>query len=155
MPTCSGISVPFFCATICLPAAIVKAGIACLRLRVNKPKNSSKSVRYFYLALENSSHCAVASLPPSMSTSLWKTLSHLKHLILTILINSCQTSGFSKVGAIIKCNIMHFPVLIKTVLNWFTLSAIITLSGKLFQTLTIRLVKQYFKSTSESEKCLQ
>ena len=31
-----------------------------------------------------------------MSTSLWKTLSHLKHLILTTLINSCQTSGFSK-----------------------------------------------------------
>ena len=34
-----------------------------------------------------------------------------------ILINSCQTSGFSKVGAIIKYNIMHFPVLIKTVLK--------------------------------------
>ena len=40
--------------------------------------------------------------------------SHLNRLILTTLINSCQTSGFSKVGAIIKCNIMHFPVLIKT-----------------------------------------
>ena len=49
-----------------------------------------------------------------MSTSLWKTLSHLKHLLLAILIKSCQTSGFSKVGAIIKYNIMHFPVLIKT-----------------------------------------
>ena len=34
-----------------------------------------------------------------------------------ILINSCQTSGFSEVGAIIKYNIMHFPVLIKTVLK--------------------------------------
>jgi len=44
------------------------------------------------------------------------TVSHLNHLILTILINSCQTSGFRKVGAIIKHNIMHFPVLIKTVL---------------------------------------
>jgi len=42
--------------------------------------------------------------------------SYLNRLILTILINSCQTSGFSKVGAIIKYNIMHFPVLIKTVL---------------------------------------
>jgi len=38
-------------------------------------------------------------------------------LILTIIINSCQTFGFSKVGAIIKYNIMHFPVLIKTVLK--------------------------------------
>ena len=36
------------------------------------------------------------------------TLSHLNRLILTILINSCQTSDFSKVGAIIKYNIMHF-----------------------------------------------
>ena len=44
-------------------------------------------------------------------------LSHLNRLILTILINSCQTSGFSKVGAIIKYNIMHFLVLIKTVLK--------------------------------------
>ena len=45
-------------------------------------------------------------------------LSHLNRLILTIiLINSCQTSGLSKVGAIIKYNIMHFPVLIKTVLK--------------------------------------
>jgi len=33
------------------------------------------------------------------------------------LINSCQTSGFSKVGAIIKYNIMDFPVLIKMVLK--------------------------------------
>ena len=41
--------------------------------------------------------------------------SHLNRLILTTLINSCQTSGFSKVGTIIKYNIMHFPVLIKTV----------------------------------------
>ena len=39
--------------------------------------------------------------------------SHLNHLILKILINSCQTFSFSKVGAIIKYN-MHFPVLIKT-----------------------------------------
>ena len=46
-----------------------------------------------------------------------KTLNHLNHLIFTILINSRQTSGFSKVGAIIKYNIMHFPVLIKTVLK--------------------------------------
>jgi len=45
------------------------------------------------------------------------SLSHLNHLILTILINLCQTSGFRKVGAIIKYNIMHFPVLIKTVLK--------------------------------------
>jgi len=44
-------------------------------------------------------------------------LSHLNSIILTILINSCQTSGFSKVGAIIKYNIMHFPVLIKAVLK--------------------------------------
>jgi len=36
--------------------------------------------------------------------------SHLNRLILTTLINSCRTSGFSKVGAIIKYNIMHFPV---------------------------------------------
>jgi len=43
----------------------------------------------------------------SMSTSLWRTLNHLNHLIFTILINSRQTSGFSKVGAIIKYNIMH------------------------------------------------
>jgi len=49
--------------------------------------------------------------------SLLKTLSHLNHLIKKILINSCQTSGFSKVGAIIKYNIMHFPVLIQTVLE--------------------------------------
>jgi len=52
-----------------------------------------------------------------MSTSLWKTFKSLKHLILTILINSCQTSGFSKGGAIIKYNIVHFRVLIKTVLK--------------------------------------
>ena len=44
-------------------------------------------------------------------------ISHLNRLILTILINLCQTSGFRKVGAIIKYNIMHFPVLIKTVLK--------------------------------------
>ena len=31
-------------------------------------------------------------------------LSHFNCLILTILINLCQTSGFSKVGAIIKYN---------------------------------------------------
>jgi len=43
--------------------------------------------------------------------------SHVNRLILTTLINSCQTSDFSKVGAIIKYNIMHFPVLIKTVLK--------------------------------------
>jgi len=50
----------------------------------------------------------------SMSTSLWRTLNHLNHLIFTILINSRQTSGFSKVGAIIKYNIMHLPVLINS-----------------------------------------
>ena len=53
-------------------------------------------------------------LHASMSTSLY-LFNHLNRLILTTLINSCQTSGFSKVGAIIKYNIMHFPVLIKTV----------------------------------------
>ena len=37
--------------------------------------------------------------------------------IVNFIINSCQTSGFSRVGAIIKYNIMHFPVLIKTVLK--------------------------------------
>jgi len=52
----------------------------------------------------------------SMSTSLWKILYHLNQLIFTILINSCQTSGLSKVGAI-EYNIMHFPVLIKTVVS--------------------------------------
>jgi len=78
-----------------------------------------------------------------------KKLSHLNHLILTILINSCQTSGFSKVGAIIKYNIVHFPVLIKTVLKlvYIICTARIT-SGKLFHMLTIRLVKQYFRKSN-------
>ena len=42
---------------------------------------------------------------------------HIFNFIIIIIINSCQTFGFSKVGAIIKYNIMHFPVLIKTVLK--------------------------------------
>ena len=53
-------------------------------------------------------------------------LSHLNRLILTILINSCQTSGFSKVGMIIKYNIMQFPVLIKTVLKLVYMVSAIT-----------------------------
>ena len=63
----------------------------------------------------------------------------------------CQTSGFSKVGAIIKYNIMHFPMLIKTVLKLVYIiykTARITLTGKLFHMLTIRLVKQYFRKSN-------
>jgi len=44
--------------------------------------------------------------------------------------NSCQTSGFSKVRAIIKYNIMHFPVLIKTVLKLVYVAAELATSRK-------------------------
>ena len=36
----------------------------------------------------------------SMSTSLWRTLNHLNHLIFAILINSRQTSGFSMIKSL-------------------------------------------------------
>ena len=102
-----------------------------------------------------------------------KNIKSLNHLILTFLINSCKTSGFSKVGAIIKYNIKRlcifqaplylrtytnpllllllyhaFPVLIKTVLKLVYIICKITLSGKLFHMLTIRLVKQYFRKSN-------
>ena len=111
---------------------------------MRKESTAAVAVKYLYWRLWTQATA-------SMSTSLWRTLNHLNHLIFTFLINSCQTSGFSKLGAIIKYNIMHFPMLIKTVLKLVYIiykTARITLTGKLFHMLTIRLVKQYFRKSN-------
>ena len=86
----------------------------------------------------------------SMSTSLWKTLYHLNQINFY---NSNQFMLDLQFQQSRHDNWMYtiswiFQCLSRRFLNWFTLFARITLSGKLFHMLTIRLVKQYFHKSN-------